>query len=133
MNNKKIGDDFELEAINLLSIAGFWVHFITPNARGSQPFDIVAMKDGVSYAIDCKTNSTRKFSVLRLEDNQMCAFDKWLNSGGTEPMLFVKHDEHIYCVNYRALLKAGSINLETDFFARNTKMEGVLECAQKKL
>ena len=39
MNNKKLGTEFEREAVTLLSQKGYWVHFITPDSRGSQPFD----------------------------------------------------------------------------------------------
>lgn len=123
MNNKKLGTEFEKEVVKRLSKAGYWTHFITPNAGGAQPFDIVAMKDGVSYAIDCKTSTNRRFSILRLEDNQIYAFDKWVKCGGTPPMLFVKYGDFIYCLYYKSLLNGGIIELEFDFYARNIKME----------
>ena len=46
MNNKKIGTQFEQEFCNLLAQHGYWVHFITPDRTGSQPFDVIAVRDG---------------------------------------------------------------------------------------
>ena len=56
MNNKKIGSDFEKEVCKMLQDMGYWVHFITPDMRGAQPFDIIAAKNNRPYAIDCKVS-----------------------------------------------------------------------------
>ena len=50
MNNKIIGTAFEKEMCELLANRGYWVHFITPDNRGAQPFDIIAVKDGKAFA-----------------------------------------------------------------------------------
>lgn len=112
MNNKKLGTEFERAIVDLLSKQGYWVHFITPDARGAQPFDIIAVKDCCAVAIDCKTCKDKYFRIGRLEENQIMAFEKWLACGNTDPYIVVEHNEVIHFVNYRELKEKGKINLE---------------------
>ena len=111
MNNKKLGTEFEREVCDILNRNGYWVHFITPDARGAQPFDIIAVKNGNAYAIDCKTCAAKSFNISRLEDNQIMAFEKWMACGNTIPCIFVKHDGHIQVINYAELKELKSIRL----------------------
>lgn len=111
MNNKKLGTDFEREAVEFLSANGCWVHFITPDARGAQPFDIIASINDHPAAIDCKTSARKTFPLTRLEDNQMLAFDRWLACGNICAILLVKHDGWVYAVEYPLLKRQGKVDL----------------------
>ena len=111
MNNKKLGSAFEREFCDILADAGWWVHFITPNAAGAQPFDVIAVKDMIPVAIDCKTSEDKTFSISRLEDNQMFAFDKWLAVGNEYAFLAVKHKNTIYMIDYVELRRLEKIRL----------------------
>ena len=111
MNNKKLGTQFERETVAWLSEHGFWAHFITPDERGAQPFDIIASINNYPAAIDCKTSVRPIFPIVRLEDNQKLAFDKWLACGNKEALLFVKHKGTVYSVDYRLLKKKGKVHL----------------------
>ena len=111
MNNKKLGTAFEGELCQLLKKAGFWVHFITPNASGAQPFDIIAVKKGKAYAIDCKTSAKPTFSRSRLELNQIMAFALWQAKGNIEPIIAVKYQNTIYFVPYSKLDDDTSVQL----------------------
>ena len=118
MNNKMIGTYFERKMCNLLSDKGWWVHFIEPKQSGAQPFDIIAVKNGRAIAIDCKTCASDRFSIDRLEDNQIMAFDKWIACGNNEPYIIIEHDEDIYIVPYSYLKDNKSIKLEGLEWAR---------------
>lgn len=111
MTNKSIGTEFEQEMCEKLAREGWWVHFIVPDARGAQPFDIVAVKNGKAVAIDCKTCVANTISINRLEDNQIMSFEKWLRCGNEMPMIAVKHNDMLYWIRYDDL-KKGSINLK---------------------
>lgn len=111
-NNKKLGTDFENEAVEILNKIGYWVHFIAPDIRGAQPFDVIAVKESKPIAIDCKTSAVRRFNISRLEDNQVSAFEKWLRCGNPEPIVLVKHNDYIYCVGYLRLRAETSIRLK---------------------
>lgn len=112
MNNKKLGSAFEKEVCELLAAKGYWVHFIVPDVRGAQPFDIIAVKNGEAYAIDCKTCAAKSFNISRLEDNQVMAFEKWLRCGNLSPLVYVKHDGRIMAIKYTDLKKVKSIKLK---------------------
>ena len=112
MNNKKIGTEFEREAVTLLSQKGYWVHFITPDSRGSQPFDIIACKNDMPIVFDCKTSSTKYFNISRLEENQIMAFESWLKRGNSKAFILIKYNEEVYQIPYRMLRSLKKINLE---------------------
>ena len=106
MNNKKLGTDFENEACALLQQAGYWVHFITPDARGAQPFDIIAVKNGKPLAVECKTlaEGNKYFPLSRLEDNQILAFNRWCETGNPSPQIWVKRGEIIHVIKYSPVM-----------------------------
>lgn len=111
MTNKQLGTEFEREVVRLLSRIGYWAHFIVPDARGSQPFDIVASKDDKPIVGDCKTCQSRYFSVSRLEDNQVMAFDLWLARGNKRAYVWIKHEDKIYQVPYPLVKALGKVDL----------------------
>lgn len=101
-NNQKIGKAFELEWMDHLASLGMWVHFMQPAPDGSQPFDVMAIDDryGIPtvYAYDCKTLSSTRFPLSRIEDNQRLAFES-LNRRGVHNTYFViKNKTAIYLV-----------------------------------
>ena len=106
MSNKAIGSEFEKEMAEILAKNGFWVHFIVPDARGAQPFDIIAVKDKKAFAIECKTLvfGRRYFSVERLEENQKMAFDRWMRCGNGNPIIAVKQTNDIVTFEYKDLI-----------------------------
>ena len=112
MNNKKKGTAFENEVCDLLKSKGYWVHFITPDKTGSQPFDIIAVKNNSAMAIDCKTCVAKSFSMTRVEENQKYAFDKWIACGNPNPVFFVEHADEIKVVDWIELLAKGSVKLD---------------------
>lgn len=111
MNNKRIGTEFEREFVQMLANRGYWVHFINPDKTGSQPFDVIAVKNGKAYAFDCKTCTTKRFSINRLEDNQVLAFEKWISCGNTMPMIAVKYQRTVRIIRYDLLKTEQSVIL----------------------
>lgn len=113
-SNKKIGSAFERTLCQKLANLGYWVHFLAPDARGAQPFDIIAVKHGVAYAIDCKTCVAATFNISRLEENQFLSFEHWLRCGNTTPIIAVLHGGEIYAIEYDRLKEQRSIKLNTE-------------------
>lgn len=111
MNNKKLGTAFEQELCDLLNQWGWWSHFMSPDNRGAQPFDVIAAKNGLAVAIDCKTCARKTFDYDRLEENQKLAFEKWLDCGNAEPMIAVKHKDMVYFLFYSKLKEMQKIKL----------------------
>lgn len=114
MNNKKLGTEWEQKVCKYLSDNGYWAHFIVPDARGAQPFDIIAVKDGEAFAIDCKTCVANTFNISRLEDNQIMAFGKWLACENSNALIAVEHNKHLHWIDYERLMDKKSIKLTDD-------------------
>ena len=103
MSNKKIGNNFEREFCEILSENGFWVHNLAQNQTG-QPADVIAVRDGKAYLIDCKVCSTGRFQLKRIEENQQLAMEHWLDMGNDEVWFALKLDDNIVMINYLDLM-----------------------------
>ena len=114
MNNKQLGTNFEKYMCEIFAKNGYWVHFISPDNRGAQPFDVIAVKDGRAEVFDCKTTVNPIFTMKRLEDNQVMAFDKWIACGNTMPHVAVLWNSHIYMLPYVRLRDNGRIDLRKE-------------------
>lgn len=114
MNNKQLGTQFEREIVKLLYGMGYWVHFISASPNGSQPFDIIAVKNDHAICGDCKTSKSPIFSLERLEDNQICAFETWIKKGNSDPIIFVKYCDKVYFLSYLRLSKEKKIDLRKE-------------------
>jgi Holliday junction resolvase len=80
MSNKKLGNDFESEFCERLFEKGFWVHNMAQNVSG-QPADVIAVKSGRAFLIDCKVCSRGKFPLERMEENQDLSMTLWEKCG----------------------------------------------------
>ena len=90
MSNKKLGNQFESELCEILSMYGFWCHNMAQNAAG-QPADVIAAKNGRAYLIDCKVCSTDKgFDLRRIEENQKLAMNLWQECGNGQGWFSMK-------------------------------------------
>ena len=105
MNNKSIGTRFERQACEYLRQNGWWVHFLSPNQWGAQPFDIIAIRGGKTYALDCKTCKTKTFLLSRVEDNQFLSFSALTRDSNAECGFLISHDDKIYYINFSYINK----------------------------
>lgn len=125
MDNKKIGNDFETEFCEILSENGFWVHNFAQNQAG-QPADVIAVRDGGSFLIDCKVCSTGRFQLKRIEENQQLAMQHWLDMGNDEAWFALKIENDIVMISYLDLmcLKMIQSSLDTsEIFKHGVKFE----------
>lgn len=92
-NNKQIGSEFEQKFCMYFFRKGYWAHFLNPAPDGSQPFDVILIKDGHAIAIDCKTVEGKRFPLDRIEPNQESAFRLMENCGNTDNYFALKISE----------------------------------------
>lgn len=97
-SNKKLGNLFEKEFCEILGQHGFWVHNLTQNASG-QPADVIAVRNGLAYLIDCKVCTNDKFALSRIEENQCFAMSLWEDCGNPACLFAFKTSEGIYIMN----------------------------------
>lgn len=89
MSNKSSGTAFECDFAMRLSGYGFWVHRLQDNHNG-QPFDLIAARNGKSYAIDCKDCTDGIFRLSRMEENQLNAMRLWEETGNAEGLFAIR-------------------------------------------
>ena len=114
MNNNKTGAQFEKEFCQYLAKNGWWAHFLSPNASGAQPFDIIAMRNRDVYAIDCKTCADGRFPISRIEDNQRLAFTNIIwKSASVKCGLAILYNDEIYYIPFEDVLVFEKYNIKT--------------------
>lgn len=89
MSNKKLGNSFETDFCQLLYQHGFWVHNFVQSKDG-QPADVIAVKNGKSYLIDCKVCSNNYFNLGRMEENQINAMTLWEDVGNGNGLFAIR-------------------------------------------
>lgn len=117
MNNKKLGTAFENFVCRKLAEDGWWVHFMSPDNRGAQPCDVIAVKCGEAIILDCKTSKDHIFRIGRLEDNQVYCFEKWRKCGNGDAYIAVEYKDKCLFIPYSVLKARGKIDLDKwEFF-----------------
>ena len=94
-SNRSVGNAFEQELCNLLFEKGYWSHNFKQDNSG-QPADVIAVRNGVAYLIDCKDCSSKGFDLRRVEDNQISAMDFWKDCGNGQGWFAIKIDGEIW-------------------------------------
>ena len=114
MNNKRLGNSFEKELAEILSKKGYWVTYLAPKQHiGSQPCDLIAIKNNKAILIDCKTSKTHLFPISRIEENQWNASKRFLECGNKEYYIAIKYNESIYTIPINEINREEkSINLK---------------------
>ena len=97
MTNKKLGNKFESDFCEILFEHGFWTHNMAQNASG-QPADVIAVRNGKAYLIDCKVCSNRGFSLSRVEENQELSMELWKTCGNGEGWFAISIESAIFMI-----------------------------------
>ena len=90
---QKKGSEWENEFAQILSRNGFWATVLPKQRDGSQPFDVVASKNGKMLAFDCKTVKGYNYQLNRIEENQEKAFIKLEQCGSYANYFAIKCDD----------------------------------------
>lgn len=126
MSNKSEGNAFEKEFCELLGQNGFWVHNLQQNSFG-QPADVIAVKEGKAFLIDCKVCSDDTFCLSRIEENQTLAMMHWKKCGNGLGWFALKFTDEIYMVPYSIFelykQKRGNITLTETQIKRHYRIE----------
>lgn len=119
--NKKIGNDFEREFCEMLYKEGFWVHNLAMNSAG-QPADVIAVRNGKAFLIDCKVCSNGGFKLDRIEDNQETSMNLWRDCNNGYGLFAMLIDGEVYIINALQLFNLkdwGRKVLSAEWFKQN--------------
>lgn len=109
MSNKKLGNDFEAQFCEILFEKGYWTHNLAQNQVG-QPADVIAVRNGKAYLIDCKVCINDTFPFSRIESNQHTAMTLWKQSGNDYGWFALRlSDNSVYMIDH-GLMIALSLN-----------------------
>lgn len=114
MTNRKLGNSFESVFCEILFREGFWCHNLAQNQAG-QPADVIAVRDGKSYLIDCKVCSRGRFPFSRIEDNQHTAMRAWQESGNGTGWFALKCEGYIFMLDYDTLKRLSKTQSSISF------------------
>lgn len=114
MTNKKLGNDFESAFCEILFEKGFWCHNLAQNQAG-QPADVIAVRNGKAYLIDCKVCSRGRFTFSRIEDNQHTAMEAWQNSGNDKGWFALLYLDHVLMLDYETLKRLSKTQSSINF------------------
>lgn len=103
ISSKQHGNAFERSFCEMLFSKGFWVHNFVQNSDG-QPADVIAVKNGAAYLIDCKVCSGDSFKFSRIEDNQTLAMELWRGSGNGNAWFAILIQGNIYMIPHTTLM-----------------------------
>lgn len=107
VKSEMTGSQLEAYLVHVLSNNGWWALRIPRNPSGAQPFDVIAVKGSNVLAVDCKTCSTDKFPISRVEDNQWSAFATMLSRTNATIGVVAEHDGVLYLIDYAELINCG--------------------------
>lgn len=108
MTNKKLGNDFEAQFCEILFEEGFWCHNMAQNQAG-QPADVIAVRNGKAYLIDCKVCINDTFPFSRIESNQHTAMTLWKQSGNDYGWFALQlSDKDIYMIDHNLMIALSS-------------------------
>jgi Holliday junction resolvase len=126
--NKKLGNDFEREFCKILAEDGFWTHNMAQNQAG-QPADVLAVRNGKAYLIDCKVCSGKGFSTSRIEENQTLAMSEWYTRGNGVAWFAIKFrdSDEVYMIPHlRFVFDKRTVYSENDLIKLCADSKGYL-------
>lgn len=104
LTNRKLGNSFEAEFARMLAAHDFWVHLLSQNSAG-QPADIIAVRNGKAYLIDCKVCVNDTFPFSRIESNQHTAMTLWKQSGNDYGWFALRlNDNSVYMIDHDLMI-----------------------------
>ena len=102
-SNRKVGNDFASDLCEIFAEHGFWIHNFAQQIAG-QPADVIAVRNGRAYLIDCKVCSTSKgFSLKRMEENQDLSMTLWQECGNGEGWFAILLAGQIYMIPHTVI------------------------------
>lgn len=116
MSNKKIGEDFEKELLEILKLNNFWATKLKEKEIGG-PFDIVATKNNLFFSLEAKNiKKGTKFQTSRIEPNQISAFKRLSEVGSSNYSFFVfKAENEVFLIHSKDVIneiKLGNSSLD---------------------
>lgn len=101
----ELGKSFEEQLCEILSEDGYYIIYNEKGITGSQPCDIIAIKNNIATLIECKNleSKTGIFNLSRIEANQWLAYKKLKECNNSNMVVAISWNKNIYFINFDLL------------------------------
>lgn len=91
--------------VGIYQMMDIMLFIMKSGVTGSQPADIVAIKNNIATLIECKNldNKSGKFPLSRIESNQWLAYKKLKECHNSNMALAIYWNDNVYFVNFDLL------------------------------
>ena len=96
------GKKFETKLCEYLSKKGWYVVYMEKGVTGSQPCDIVAIRNNLPLMIECKNLTAKNglFPISRIEQNQLLSYKKFKSCHNSNFILAINWNNEVYLVDF---------------------------------
>lgn len=100
--SQRNGKRFEERLCEYFSKKGYYVIYNEKGVTGSQPTDIVIIKNNIATLIEAKNldNTTGRFPLNRVEMNQHLAYKKYRSCKNTNFVLAINWNDGVYIIDF---------------------------------
>lgn len=101
----KTGKKFEEELCEFFADKNYYVVYNEKGVSGSQPFDILIIRDNICFALECKNleNKSGIFNIDRVEENQLLAYKRFRECRNHNFILAISWNNNVYFINFDLL------------------------------
>ncbi len=101
----ELGKSFEEQLCWYLSDNGYYVMYNEKGITGSQPCDIIAIKNNIATLIECKNLESKSgiFNLNRIEANQIQAYKRLKLTDNSNMVLAICWNDNVYYINFDLL------------------------------
>ena len=96
------GKNFEKNLCEYLSKKGWYVVYMEKGITGSQPCDIIAIRNNLLLMIECKNLVAKNgvFNLSRIEQNQLLSYKKFKSCHNSNFILAINWNGGVYLVDF---------------------------------
>lgn len=99
MKNHEIGKITEFKAAEFFSDKGYWV-YQCPKTEAGQPADLIIAKNNIITLVEVKHCKNNRFTLNRIEPNQLSTYDFYKTKGNTNHKILIKFKKGVYMMDF---------------------------------
>lgn len=100
----ELGKNFELQLCEYFAKNNYYVIYNEKGVTGSQPVDMVVIKNNIATMIECKNlENSNSFPINRLEMNQLLSYKRFCECNNTNFIIAIKNKNNVYFIDFGLL------------------------------
>lgn len=99
MKSHEIGKVTEFKTAQFFSDKGYWV-YQCPKTENGQPADLIIAKNNIITLVEVKHCKNNRFTLNRIEPNQLTTYDFYKTKGNTNHKILIKFKKGVYMMDF---------------------------------